>query len=111
MGISFAGPNPTHQVHLTWFWVWLWLAYVVELRPKTVSLLMDCKDPDMCFGPYGHGIAPALMSEVVWLPEEAQPIVVEQYKFSLGGTWPFTLWHHEYVRPAAVATPSLCVVW
>ena len=40
-----AGPNPTHQVHVTFFWIWLWLIHIVQLKARQVELLMDCTDP------------------------------------------------------------------
>ena len=48
-------------------------------------------------GPYGEGIAAALLSEPVWLSQLEQPLVIDQVKFSMGGTFPFSLWNQQPV--------------
>lgn len=102
---SHAGPNPTHQVHVTFLWIWLWLEHIAKLKPRQVQLLMDCENPDGCLGRYGEGLAKALLSDPTWLPTLAEPLVINKLKVSLGGTFPFSLWTHQ---PVSVLPWSAC---
>lgn len=86
------------MVNVHFFWIWLWLVHVVQLAARQVNLLLDAHDVDASLGCYGEGLARALLSEPVCLPQEQVPLVIGQAKFSLGGTWPFARWEEHQVR-------------
>ncbi|KAK9794067.1 hypothetical protein WJX73_004083 [Symbiochloris irregularis] len=124
------GANPTHQIHLHFFWIWLWLVHTVHRPAGKVSLLLDCDDVNLCMGPYGVGLATALLSEPLQLPSLPEPLVVDRIKFGIGGTFPFSLWEmqpwggpspdyvsmvaavkaHYHIREAGFATPLRIVI-
>ena len=54
----------------------------------------------MCAGPYGQGLAKALVGEPQWLLQQQEPVVFEQIKFDVRGGFPFSLFeHHRVIRP------------
>lgn len=92
-----AGPNPTHQMHITFFWIWMWLLHTVKLATRQVHLLVDCDEPQWCMGTYGIGLAKALLSDPIWMPQSAEPIAIDEVKFGMGGTFPYSLWEMQPV--------------
>ena len=66
-------------------------------------MLSDCPDISACMGPYGVGLATAILSEPIQLPLLTEPLVIDRVKFGLGGTFPFSLWEMQPVSHACLA--------